>query len=271
MESGTLEEAAVLAAAARLDEAERTRRQVRMISLDHPGMTLADAYRIQAAWIALKIAAGRRVIGHKIGLTSKAMQQALGIGEPDSGVLLDNMVFPDGGDVPCARFIGLRVEAELAFVMRSPLRGPGCTVFDVLDATGYVAPALEILDTRIFRKDPETGAARTVRDTISDNAANAGIVIGGRPVRPHDHDLRWVAAICSKNGAVEETGVAAGVLNHPANGIAWLANKLALLGQGLEPGQVVPSGSFIRPIEVGPGDTVHADYGLFGTVSCHFV
>ncbi len=267
---GALDDAAVLAAARRLDEAERTRRQVRMISLDHPGMALADAYRVQAAWIALKVAAGRKVVGHKIGLTSKAMQHALGIGEPDLGVLLDDMVFADGGTVPTGRFIGLRVEAELAFVMRSPLRGPGCTIFDVLDAAGYVTPALEILDTRIFRTDPETGAARTVLDTISDNAANAGIVVGGRPFRPHDHDMRWIAAICSKNGAVEETGVAAGVLNHPANGVAWLVNKLAPLGQGLEPGQVVLSGSFIRPIEAGLGDTIQADYGPFGTVSCYF-
>ena len=265
-----LDEAAVLAAAERLDAAERTRRQVRMVSLDHPRMTIADAYRVQAAWIARKCAAGRRVVGYKVGLTSKAMQYALGIGEPDSGVLLDDMVFPDGGAVPTDRFIGLRVEAELAFVMRSVLRGPRCSIFDVLDATGYVTPALEILDTRIFRKDPDTGAARTVLDTISDNAANAGLVVGGRPFRPHDHDLRWVAAVCSRNGMVEETGVAAGVLNHPAHAVAWLANQLDVLGQGLEPGHVVLSGSFIRPIEVAAGDTVHADYGPFGTVSCHF-
>ena len=218
----------------------------------------------------LKSRRDARWIGHKIGLTSKAMQSAIGIGEPDSGFLLDNMVFQDGGSVPTARFIGLRVEAELAFVMKSALRGPDCTIFDVLDATGYVVPALDILDTRIFRVDADTGATRTVLDTISDNAANAGIVMGGRPFRPHDHDMRWVGAICSKNGAVEETGIAAGVLNHPANGITWLVNKLAPLGQGLEPGQVVLSGSFIRPIEVKSGDTIQVDYGPFGTVSCFF-
>ncbi len=268
--TGTLDEDAVQTATRRLDEAERERRQVRMVSLDHPGMTLADAYRIQAAWMALKVARGRTAKGRKIGLTSRAMQQALGIDEPDSGVLLDDMFFPDNGTVPCSRFIALRIEAELAFVMRAPLRGPGCTVFDVLDATAYVAPALEILDTRIFRRDPATGAARTVLDTISDNAANAGIVIGGRPVRPHDHDLRWAAAICFKNGTVEETGVAAGVLNHPAHPVAWLANKLAASGEALMPGEVVLSGSFIRPIDVGPGDTIHADYGALGTVSCRF-
>jgi 2-oxo-hept-3-ene-1,7-dioate hydratase len=265
-----LDDAAVARAASRLDEAERTRLQIRMLSLEHPGMAIADAYRIQAAWVAMKIAAGRRLRGHKIGLTSRAMQQSLGIDEPDSGALLDDMFFEDGGVVPVDRFIGLRIEAELAFIMRTTLRGPDCTIFDVLSATEYVVPALEILDTRILRRDPATGATRTILDTVADNAANAGIVIGGQPFRPLDHDLRRVGAICMKNGAVEETGLAAGVLNHPARGIAWLADKLAPLGQALEPGQVVLSGSFIRPIEVGRGDTVVADYGPFGTVSCHF-
>ena len=265
-----LDDAAVADAARRLDEAERTRQQIRMPSLDHPGLTIADAYRIQAAWVAQKVSAGRRVIGHKIGITSRAMQMALGIDEPDSGALLDDMLFADGGAVPTRRFIGLRVEAELAFVMRTPLRGAHCTLFDVLDATAYVTPALEILDTRVFRKDPATGATRTVMDTIADNAANAGIVLGGRPMRAHELDMRWVAAICAKNGAIEETGVAAGVLNHPATAVAWLTRSLAARGQGLEANQVVLSGSFIRPIEVAAGDTIHADYGPCGTVSCHF-
>ena len=141
----------------------------------------------------------------------------------------------------------------------------------MLDSTAYVTPAVESLDTRIFRRDPATGATRTVLDTISDNAANAGVVIGGRPVRPHDHDLRWAGAICFKNGAVEETGLAAGVLNHPAHSVAWLANKLGASGEELVPGEVVLSGSFIRPIEVSVGDTIYADYGALGTVSCRFV
>ena len=263
-------EAAAAQAALRLDQAERTRTPVRMVTLDHPGMTMDDAYRVQRAWKALKLAAGRRVIGHKIGLTSKAMQSALGIDQPDSGFLLDDMVFPDGGTVPTGRFIGLRVEAELAFVLKCDLAGPELTLFDVLRATDYVMPALELLDTRYFRKDPATGATRTVLDTISDNASNAGIIWGGRPFRPDQHDLRWVGAICSRNGAVEETGLAAGVLNHPATAITWLANNLARQGESLRAGDILLSGSFIRPIEVGKGDTVHADYGPFGTVSCFF-
>ncbi len=238
--------------------------------MEHPGTTITDAYRIQKAWVDVKLRAGRTIRGHKIGLTSKAMQAALGIGEPDSGVLFDDMVFPDGGVVPGDRFIGLRVEAELAFVLGRPLQGPNRTIFDVLEATDYVTPALEILDTRVFRADPETRAPRTVVDTIADNAANAGLVLGGRPFRPDTHDMRWIGAICSKNGAVEETGLAAGVLNHPAHGIVWLANRLAERGGSLEAGQVVLSGSFIRPVEVGRGDTITGDYGPFGSVSCYF-
>jgi 2-oxo-hept-3-ene-1,7-dioate hydratase len=257
-------------AAMRLDRAEKTRTQIRQLSVTLPSMTIEDAYAVQAAWIEHKLSEGRTIRGHKIGLTSKAMQAALGIDEPDSGVLLDDMFFADGGLVPSERFIATRIEAELAFVMRSRLVGPGRTIFDVLNATDFVMPALEILDTRIERVDAKTKATRKIVDTIADNAANAGIVVGGRPFRPLDGDLRWVGALCYRNGQLEETGLAAGVLNHPANAIAWLANKLAPLGLALEPGQVVLSGSFIRPLEARKGDTIQADYGAYGTVSCHF-
>ena len=257
-------------AARRLDHAEKTRTQIRQLSLEHPGMTLADAYAIQSAWVAHKVAEGRVVRGHKIGLTSKAMQASLGIDEPDSGILLDDMFFVDGGVVPSDRFIATRIEAELAFVMKSRLAAKHCTIFDVLNATDFVVPALEILDTRIERVDTATKATRKIVDTIADNAANAGIICGGRPFRPLDADLRWIGALCYRNGALEETGLAAGVLNHPANGIAWLVRKLSMLGLALEPGEIVLSGSFIRPIEARKGDTIQADYGAYGMVSCHF-
>ena len=260
-----------LEAARRLDEAERTRRQIRMISLDHPDMTMADAYAVQSAWRKLQLSRGERIIGHKIGLTSKAMQAAVGIDTPDSGFLTASMIFADGGEVPVARFIGLRVEAELAFVLKAPLSGSGLTVDDVIAATDYVTPALEILDTRIFRVDPETKRARTVFDTISDNAANAGLVLGGRKIDPRGSDLRWIGAIVSKNGEIEETGLAAGVLGHPAKGIVWLAARLAENNQALKPGEILLAGSFVRPIEVGRGDRVVADYGPFGEVSIRFV
>src|SRR5450432_4136088 len=150
----------IRSAAERLHQAEKTRVQIRQLSLDHPGITIADAYAIQKAWVAIKLGEGRVVRGHKIGLTSKAMQSALGIDEPDSGVLLDDMFFADGGLVPSDRFIGTRIEAELAFIMKQRLAGPDCTLFDVLNATYFVVPALEILDTRIERVDPATKSTR---------------------------------------------------------------------------------------------------------------
>jgi len=261
---------AINTAARQLFEAEKNRTQIRQLSVQYPQMTVDDAYAVQKAFVGLKVAAGGVVRGHKIGLTSKAMQSALSIDEPDSGVLFDDMFFPDGGIVPAERFIATRIEAELAFVMKTRLAGPDCTIFVVLNATDFVVPALEILDTRIERVDPETKATRKIVDTISDNAANAGIVLGGRPIRPLDADLRWIGALCYKNGQLEETGLAAGVLNHPANGIVWLTRKLAPLGLALEPGQVVLAGSFIRPIEARKGDTIQADFGAYGSVSCYF-
>jgi 2-oxo-hept-3-ene-1,7-dioate hydratase len=260
----------IRAAAQRLHRAEKTRTQIRQLSLEYPAITIEDSYAIQKAWVEMKVAEGRVVKGHKIGLTSKAMQSALAIDEPDSGVLLDDMFFADGGLVPSDRFIATRVEAELAFIMGKRLAGPDCTMFDVLNAADYVVPALEILDTRVQRVDPQTKSTRKIFDTIADNAANAGIVLGGRPIRPLDADLRWIGALCFRNGQLEETGLAAGVLNHPATGVAWLANKVASLGLALEPGQVVLAGSFIRPIETRKGDTIQADYGAYGSVSCYF-
>jgi len=268
----SLDQNTLAQAAERLEEAERTRVACRQFSLDYPDMTIDDAYAIQHAWMQLKLRNGRTVKGHKIGLTSKAMQRAVNIAEPDYGTLLDDMFYRDGAVIPSERFLQLKIEAELAFVLARPLSGPDCTLFDVLDATAYVTPALEILDARIQRIDPETKRTRNVFDTISDNAANAALVLGGRPFKPAviDADMRRIGAIVSRNGEVEETGLAAGVLNHPGYGVAWLANRLQRFGVTLQPGQVILAGSFIRPIEVAKGDTIVADYGEFGTVSCHF-
>ena len=268
----SLDQNTLAQAAERLEEAEHTRVACRQFSLDYPDMTIDDAYAIQHAWMQLKLRNGRTVKGHKIGLTSKAMQRAVNIAEPDYGTLLDDMFYRDGAVIPSERFLQLKIEAELAFVLARPLSGPDCTLFDVLDATAYVTPALEILDARIQRIDPETKRTRNVFDTISDNAANAALVLGGRPFKPAliDADMRRIGAIVSRNGEVEETGLAAGVLNHPGYGVAWLANRLHRFGVTLQPGQVILAGSFIRPIEVAKGDTIVADYGEFGTVSCHF-
>lgn len=266
-----LDTAFLHAAARRLDQAERSREQIGQLSLERPEITLDDAYAIQRAWVEQKLADGRKLVGHKIGLTSRAMQVSSNISEPDYGALLDDMFFDEGTDIPFQRFIVPRVEVELAFILGKPLRGPNCTLFDVLAATDYVIPALEIIDARIQQVDPQTQATRKVFDTISDNAANAGVVLGGKAVRPHDLDLRRVPAILYRNGVIEESGVSAAVLNHPAKGVAWLANKLAGHDVTLEAGQIILGGSFTRPVAARPGDTFHVDYDQLGSIACRFV
>jgi 2-oxo-hept-3-ene-1,7-dioate hydratase len=256
--------------ARRLDDSERTRQQIRQFSLDHPDITIQDAYAIQRCWVDLKLARGRTIKGHKIGLTSKAMQQASNISEPDYGSLLDDMFFENGATIPAGRFIVPRVEVEVAFVLGRRLSGPGCTLADALAATDFVAPSVEIIDARIQQIDPDTKATRKVTDTISDNAANAGLVLGTERFRPAEMDLPWVAAICRRNGEIEVSGVAAAVLNHPGNGIAWLANKLAPHGVALEAGEVVLSGSFVSPVAARSGDEFFVDFGPHGSVSCRF-
>lgn len=245
-------------------EAERTRTPVLQLSRQFPQIQIEDSYWIQSEVTRRKVAAGRRVIGHKIGLTSKAMQQSSQIDEPDYGHLLDDMVVADGAKVRHADYCVPRVEPELAFVLGQPLKGPGIGLLDVLRATEYVVPAIEIIDARV--QNP-----RKITDTVADNGAAAGIVLGGRPVKPMDVDLRWVGAVFYRNSEIEETGLAAGVLGHPAMGIAWLANKVAPFGITLEPGHIMLSGSFTRPVWADKGDTLHADFGPLGSLAVQFV
>ena len=259
-----------MACGAALFQAEAARTQIRMMTADHPGMDMDDAYAIQAAFVQHKLDAGGRINGWKIGLTSKAMQYALGINIPDSGILFEDMFFDHAGIVPDDRFIEPRIEAEIAFIMKTDLAGPDVTRDDVIAATEAVAPALEILDTRIYRADPDSGATRTVLDTISDNAANAGVVIGDMRHAVDAFDLRHVGAILRRNDEVEETGLGAGVLDDPALSMAWLVHRLASYGDGLRAGDVVLSGSFIRPVEARHGDSFLADYGPFGSVAITF-
>lgn len=258
------------AAAADLLAAETSGVQIGLMSLRFPEMDMDDCYAIQSRLIEAKLAQGRKVIGWKIGLTSRAMQMALGIDIPDSGVLFDDMWFETGATVPAGRFIQPRVEAEIAFVMKNALGSEDVTRDDVLAATDYVTPSLEILDTRILRADPKTGKTRMIFDTISDNAANAGIVLGAERHAPGDVDLRWAGAIVKRDGNVEETGLGAGVLNDPVESVVWLARRMGTYGQKIEAGQVILSGSFIRPIECPPGCEIKADFGPFGAVDIRF-
>ena len=244
--------------------AEKERKQAVQLSTTWPDITIEDSYAISTEVAQRKIAAGAKLIGHKVGLTSKAMQRSSMIDEPDYGHLLDNMMIADGAKVPHENFCRPRVEVELAFIMGKRLLGPGVGLAEVLRATEYVVPAIEIVDARIRDQ-------RKIFDTVADNGAAAGIVIGGRPVGPMDVDLRWVGGIMYRNSEIEETGLAAGVLGHPALGVAWLANKIGTHGVALEPGHIVLAGSFTRVVFAQKGDTIHADYGPLGGIAIQFI
>ena len=256
--------ATIAALAAELAEADRQRTVIPRITARHPEATVEDSYAIQGLWRDRNLAAGRRLVGRKIGLTSRAMQSATGITEPDYGVIFDDTVWDNGAVIPFDDFSNVRIEVELAFVLRAPLEGPHCSLFDVLRATEYVVPALEILNSHVELE------GRTVVDTIADNAAYGALVLGGTPTRPDAVDLRWICALLYRNETIEETGVAAGVLNHPAAGVAWLANKLHQHHARLEAGEIILAGSFTRPVWISRNDTVLCDYGPMGTITCRF-
>jgi 2-oxo-hept-3-ene-1,7-dioate hydratase len=241
------------------------------VTMAHPDLTIDDAYAIQQAWVDLQVANGAKVVGRKIGLTSRAMQSQMKIDEPDFGALLDYMVMPSGVELRHADYVDPKLEVEVAFMIKDRLAGPDVTVEQVLAATDYIQPAMELIDARNYRIHPVTKQARGIVDTISDNAADAGIILGGEQVAPHDIDMRWIGAIFSCNDVVEETGLAAGVLGHPANGIAWVARRIAPYGLAIEPGQIILAGSFTRASATRPGDVFVADYGPLGTVTCNFV
>lgn len=258
-----------------LDSAERDRRQIERTTLRFPDADLDDAYRIQSAWRRLRLERGEQLVGHKIGLTSRAMQIAMNITTPDSGFLTDAMIFEPGTTIPVADHLDAKLEVELAFVLGSDLDAtivdrPDFGVAAVLAATEVVTPALELIAARTFRRDPSTGVTRTVVDTIADNAANAGIVIGGERVPPASIDLPWVGAMLERNGVVEETGLAGGVLGHPAEGIVWLAKRYVAQGMALLAGEIILTGSFTRPVDVSAGDRFRADYGALGSFEIGF-
>ncbi|WP_260838042.1 2-keto-4-pentenoate hydratase [Microbacterium sp. SLBN-146] len=248
-----------------LAEADRTHGMIPRITARYPDATIEDSYAIQGVWRDKNLAAGRLLVGRKIGLTSKAMQQATGITEPDYGVMFDDTVYRSGDEIPVALFSNVRVEVELAFVLREPLEGPDCTLDDALAAIDYAVPALEVLNSHIELE------GRTIVDTIADNAAYGAMVLGDVHKRPDEIDLRWVPGVLARNGEIEETGVAAGVLGHPATGVAWLANTFHQHGARLEAGEIILAGSFTRPVWMSRGDEVRCDFGPMGVIECRFV
>ncbi|SPT75271.1 FAA hydrolase family protein [Arcanobacterium haemolyticum] len=251
--------------ARKLSKAQHTRELLPRISEQLPHATIDDAYEIQAAWVEEQLDAGRKIAGHKIGLTARAAQDSRGITEPTHGTIFRDMIYGNSTLIDFDMFRNPRVEVELAFVLKERLEGPHLTMYDVLRATEFITPAVEILSSRV------AGPGRTVVDSIADNSYFGAMILGGQPLRPEDVDMRWVSALLYKNEVIEETGVAAGVLNHPANGVAWLANTLAPRDQYLDAGEIVLAGSFTRAMPVERGDVILCDYGRMGTISARFV
>lgn len=249
---------------ASLLESHRTKVQGQQPSEMFPDIAIEDSYAISSAVADAMVGKGAKIVGHKVGLTSKAMQAASKIDEPDFGYLFNDQVMSDGAVVKFEDFCVPRVEPELTFVLKEPLKGPGLGLVDVMRATEYVVPSIEIIDARVIEP-------RRIFDTVADNGAGAGIVLGGNPVRPDAVYLRRVGAVFYRNSGIEETGIAAGVLGHPAMAVAWLANKLGEFGKAMEPGHMILSGSFTRPVWAAKGDTLLADFGELGIVSVQFV
>jgi 2-keto-4-pentenoate hydratase len=234
------------------------------LTASEPDLSVSDAYAIQLAQVAAWTTGGAVVKGHKVGLTSAAMQRQLGVSQPDFGHLLDTMFLPEGVTADIGRFLQPRAEPEIAFVLGKPLAGPGVTVAEALAAVDYVLPALEIIDSRI------ADWKITLADTIADNASSGALVLGGRPARPDTLDLSLTGGLIYRNGRIEGTGAGGAVLGSPVNALVWLANTLGPLGAGLEPGHVVLPGSVCAAIPFGPGDTVSAAFDRIGAVSMTF-
>ena len=249
--------------AARLRTAEDRREPVPPVVDEWPALTIADGYNIQRVNIDRRLAQGEVVVGHKVGLSSKAMQRMMGVEEPDFGHLLSTMEVPNGGTMGVGSCIRPRVEVEVAFVLGAPLSGPDCTVDEVLAATAAFRPAVEIIDSRIA--DWRIG----IVDTIADNASSKAFVLGD-PVPRDALDSRMVPAVLWLNGDITETGVSAAVLGHPATAVAWLANTLHAFGVVLEAGHVILPGSCTRAVPVDAGDVVLAEFGPLGDVTVSF-
>jgi 2-keto-4-pentenoate hydratase len=263
--AATLSAETIHEAAGSLFAAEMSRQAIRPLVETYPGLSANDAYRIQMAVIDRKLEAGAKVVGHKIGLTALAMQQLLGVDQPDFGHILDTMMVPDGGALKRDDLVYPRVEGEITFVLAEDLRGPGVTVPRVLAATRYVMPSLEIVDSRV------ADWKITLADTIADNASSCRMVVGSRCLPVDALDLRLVGMVLEKNGEVMNTAAGAAVLGHPAQAVAWLANKLAEFDVTLKAGEVILPGALTAAVTVEKGDSVRATFDHLGSVSIRFV
>jgi 2-keto-4-pentenoate hydratase len=245
-----------------LFSAEADHAPIEPFTVTHPEAVIEDSYRIAQLVTEMKVAAGRTVKGHKVGLTSKVMQQLSGATEPDYGTVTDDWIVPEGSTIDMARLNRPLVEIEIAFVLGRDLCGPGINAADVIRATDFVLPAIEIVDSRYLGRGP-----KPLIDSVADAAWCGLVVLGGRPTRLIDLDIRREGAALVKNGTIQETGVGSAVMGNPVNAVVWLANKLATFGESMVAGRVVLSGSFVKAIPFGAGDTISAMFNTLGDVT----
>lgn len=248
-----------------LYDAELSRIPVAPLTERYPDITNEEAYQVQIAGMNMRLQDGQVVVGKKIGLTSKAMQNALGVFEPDYGYITDAMMALEGEALSLSTLLAPKVEPELAFILKSDLKGPGVTISDVFGATAGVMPAIEVIDSRV--KDWKI----KIQDTIADGASIGRIILSGKMTPVTEFDLRYLGLVLEKNGEIFATAAGAAVLAHPANAVVWLANKLAHYGQYLKAGDIVMSGSFTSACPVTVGDNVTAVFDKLGSVSARFV
>ena len=247
-----------------LYRAEREKLPLRPFTEKYPKLEQQEAYRIQLAWIEMKKADGAKVAGKKIGLTSKAMQKMLNVDQPDYGHILDTMVLQDAATFYVRELIQPKIEPEIAFILDRNLKGPGVTPVQVLAATRFVVPALELIDSRI------EGWKIKLCDTIADNASSARVVLGGSPKRVDQVDLKLVGMVLEKNGEIIQTGAGGAVLGHPAAAVAWLANAVGQFGVSLEAGEIIMPGALCAAADVSAGDLIQASFDGLGSVSVRF-
>jgi 2-oxo-hept-3-ene-1,7-dioate hydratase len=254
----------------RLEFARRERRPTFLPRTEHPGLTLAEAYAVQEDWACARMAGeGRHMVGYKIALTTRGQRQAFGAEQPLYGALLDDMAFAEAQSVPFDRFLAPRVEMELAFGMAKRLEGP-CSEADAIAAIDWIAPAIEILDSRTVMRDPQSGRTRSAIDIVADAGGAAGFVVSDQRMRPGDVDLGRIGAVLRHNGEAEDSGVFTLVFERPERGLAWLAGALAERGKAIEAGDIVLSGSVIKPYPVARGDRFAFDFGPPGTIDLVF-
>jgi 2-keto-4-pentenoate hydratase len=250
--------------AAQLIEAEQTRVGMDPLTTVDPEISIDEAYYIQLQNIKKKLVEGQKIVGKKIGLTSVAVQKMLGVDEPDYGHLLDSMVVENGGTIDIKTMLQPKIEGEIAFILKKDLKGPNVTVLDVLQATDYVVPALEIVDSRV--QDWKI----KLQDTVADNASSGLVVLGGKPTKIEDIDLELIGMVLMQNGEVANTGVGAAALGNPASCVAWLANRLADYDITLKAGEVILSGALSSMVVARPGDNFTARFAHLGQVSVNF-